>query len=80
MAEKTSIEKPRNMWLDNIKDWTRVYVDDLMDSSRDIIHWINVRMMDEALVCATKIDRLGQGIDDDSLRQTICQYLFLYCC
>ena len=30
------------MWLDNIKDWTRLSVDDVLDSTQDRTQWCKV--------------------------------------
>ena len=43
--------RPRKMmWLDNIKHWTRLSVDNLLDSTRDRTQWR--KMVAEASVCA----------------------------
>ena len=31
--------RPRKMWLDNIKDWTRLSIADLLDSTQDRTKW-----------------------------------------
>ena len=57
------------MWLSNIKDWTRLAVYDLLDSTEDRTHWRKV-------VAVHLNDRLDQGHDDNDDRPIITARVF----
>ena len=51
--------RPRRAWCDDIKDWTHLSTDELLQSTKDRAGW-------RSLVCrATNVRTSEQGTDDD---------------